>query len=90
MNTFKQNKGIALFVGACGLLYLGAVALTAVPSAKANRPDGSPSPEQLASSRKIDVQTSIRNRCFKDWGDNFRMVEYCIEKQTESAQNLGL
>ena len=90
MNTIKQNKGIALFVGACGLLYLGAVALTAVPTVKASRPDGSPSPQQIASSRKYRVAENIRNRCFEDWGDNYRMVEYCIKKQTEAARNLGL
>ncbi len=90
MKAFKQNKGITLFVGACSLLYVGALALSAIPSVKASRPDGSPSPQQIASSRKYRFEENIRSRCFEDWGDNYRMVEYCIKKQAEAARNLGL
>ena len=86
MNTIKQNKAIALFVGACGFLYIGGVALTAVPTANSKAVAQS----EAVAAKPIDVATSIRNRCFKKWGDNFRMVEYCINLQTEAARNLGL
>ena len=86
MNTIKQNKLVALFVGACGFIYIGGVALTAVPTANSKT---AAQPEPVAA-KPIDVATSIRNRCFKKWGTDFRMVDYCINLQTEAARNLGL
>ncbi len=35
------------------------------------------------------VSSNIRSRCEKEWGTDYRMVKYCIDKQTEAARSLG-
>ena len=35
------------------------------------------------------VSQNIRNRCEKEWGTDYRMVKYCIDKQTNAARSLG-
>ena len=36
-----------------------------------------------------NVSNNIRNRCEKEWGTDYRMVKYCIDKQTAAARSLG-
>ena len=36
-----------------------------------------------------NVSSNIRSRCEKEWGTDYRMVKYCIDKQTEAARSLG-
>lgn len=33
---------------------------------------------------------TIRDNCQKKWGNDYRMVRYCIKKQTEAKEELGL
>ena len=35
------------------------------------------------------VSNNIRTRCEKKWGTNYRMIKYCVDKQTEAARSLG-
>jgi hypothetical protein len=35
-----------------------------------------------------DKVVAIRRECAKDWGDNFRMREYCEDRQYEALQTL--
>jgi uncharacterized protein YdbL (DUF1318 family) len=36
-----------------------------------------------------DIYTKIRNKCERDWPDDFQMQKYCVEKQVESWQFLN-
>ena len=36
-----------------------------------------------------NVSSNIRSRCEKEWGTDYRMVKYCIDKQTAAARSLG-
>lgn len=36
-----------------------------------------------------DIYTKIRNKCERDWPDDYRMQKYCVEKQVESWQFLN-
>lgn len=36
-----------------------------------------------------NVSSNIRNGCEKKWGTNYRMIKYCVDKQTEAARSLG-
>ena len=86
MNVFTQNKGIINFVILGGLASAAVWALPALPS---KRPSGAPSPQQIASSKKYDVERNIRERCERRWGTDYRMIRYCVDKQTEAARSLG-
>lgn len=91
MNAFQQNKGIVAFVALGGFAYAAAIALPALPGSfeSSKRPSGAPSPQQIASSKKYNVERNIRERCEQRWGTDYRMIRYCIDKQTEAARSLG-
>ena len=92
MNDFQQNKGIVAFVALGGIAAAGLAILSAMPDSYAtnkNRPSGAPSPQQIATSRKFDVERNIRERCEREWGTDYRMIRYCVDKQTEAARSLG-
>jgi hypothetical protein len=36
-----------------------------------------------------DVAAIIAVECIKDWGENFDMRAYCIQRQEEAARRLG-
>ena len=36
-----------------------------------------------------NVSSNIRNGCEKKWGTDYRMIKYCVDKQTEAARSLG-
>ena len=36
------------------------------------------------------ANADIRSNCFKQWNTNYRMVEFCIEQQSDSANRLGV
>lgn len=36
-----------------------------------------------------NVSSNIRSLCEKKWGTNYRMIKYCVDKQTEAARSLG-
>jgi hypothetical protein len=35
------------------------------------------------------VSTIIRTQCEREWGTDYRMIKYCIDKQSAAAQSLG-
>ena len=90
MNVFKQNKGITAFIVLGGAMYVSLLGLGQwVQATYPPRPSGAPSPQQIASSKKFDVQRNIRERCESKWGTDYRMIRYCINRQTEAARSLG-
>ncbi|KGG12707.1 MULTISPECIES: hypothetical protein [Prochlorococcus] len=34
------------------------------------------------------INADIRSNCFKEWGDDYSMVEFCIEEQTKARNNV--
>ena len=44
-------------------------------------------PTTVASTRS--VSGTIRRQCEQKWGTDFRMVKWCIDKQSEAARSLG-
>jgi hypothetical protein len=90
MNVFKQHKGTTALIVLGGVMYLSLIGLGQwVQANNSPRPNGAPSPEQIASSRKFEVQRNIRERCERRWDTNYRMIRYCIDRQTEAARSLG-
>ena len=36
-----------------------------------------------------DVNADIRSYCFNEWGENYEMVEYCMNQQLVALQRIG-
>jgi hypothetical protein len=90
MNAFTQNKGVTAFVAVGGALFIGLIGLGQwVEATNPPRPSGAPSPQQIATSKKFSVKRNIRERCERKWGTDYRMVRYCVDRQTEAARSLG-
>ena len=81
-------KPLVNIAACCGLVYLGLIGFGKYVEAM-DAPSGAPSPQQIASSKKYNVERNIRERCERKWGTNYRMVRYCIDRQTEAARSLG-
>ena len=40
-------------------------------------------------SQLSSVSSNIRNHCESRWGTDYRMIKYCVDKQTKAATSLG-
>ena len=45
---------------------------------------------QRVTQKVISPGPTIRERCNGEWGTNYAMVKYCIDRQTKAARSLGL
>ena len=46
-------------------------------------------PTPPSNSQTSSVSSIIRNNCEREWGTDYSMVKYCIDKQTNAARSLG-
>jgi hypothetical protein len=50
---------------------------------------GRPALPVLQSASGSSVSQNIRERCEREWGTDYAMIRYCIDRQTEAAESLG-